>query len=292
MNPQIEQLNPVVLNTGLALHDADWNWKNVYSPFTRLYYVTEGEAQVELEDGLHDLTPGHLYIIPAFCRHTNICHGPFVHYYLHLYEDSRMDENLLEQWNFPFEIEAGRLELELFRRLCEITPQMKLPQSDPTTYDNHPTLVKTLAKNQQLAFCDKVESRGIVLQLLARFFRKAQRKHTAKDERIGKTITYILQHMDEEISLEVLANRAYLSKDHFIRLFKQEMNMTPLKYINLKKIEKAQLILATEDLPVKKVAYCLAFEDDSYFSRLFKKMTGMTPQEYRSNIYKTGNQRQ
>ena len=80
MNPQIEQLNPVVLNTGLALHDADWNWKNVYSPFTRLYYVTEGEAQVELEDGLHDLTPGHLYIIPAFCRHTNICHGPFVHY--------------------------------------------------------------------------------------------------------------------------------------------------------------------------------------------------------------------
>ena len=95
MNPQIEQLNPVVLNTGLALHDADWNWKNVYSPFTRLYYVTEGEAQVELEDGLHDLTPGHLYIIPAFCRHTNICHGPFVHYYLHLYEDSRMDENLL-----------------------------------------------------------------------------------------------------------------------------------------------------------------------------------------------------
>ena len=103
MNLQAEHLNPIVLNTGLAVHDADWNWRNVNSPFTRLYCVTEGAAQVQLDDGLHDLTPGHLYIVPAFCRHTDICHGHFVHYYLHLYEDSRMDENRLEQFDFPFE---------------------------------------------------------------------------------------------------------------------------------------------------------------------------------------------
>ncbi len=281
MNLQVEHLHPIVLNTGLAVHDADWNWKNVNSPFTRLYYVTEGAAQVELDDGLHDLAPGHLYIIPAFCRHTNICHGHFVHYYLHLYEDSRADDNRLEQWEFPFEIEAGSLELELFRRLCAITPQMILAQSDPATYDNHPTLMRTLMKNRQLAFCDQVETRGIVLQLLARFFQKARMKETAKDERIGKAIAYIRQHMDEDIRLETLAGRACLSKDHFIRLFRQEMNTTPLKYINQKKMEKAQLLLLTESLSVKEVAYRLAFDDYSYFNRLFKKVTGMTPQEYR-----------
>ena len=106
MNPQIEYLHPIVLNTGLAKHHADWNWKNVCSPFTRLYYVTEGTAQVELDDGLHELKANCMYIIPAFCRHTNICRGHFVHYYLHLYEDSRWDENLLEQWKFPFEIKC------------------------------------------------------------------------------------------------------------------------------------------------------------------------------------------
>lgn len=55
----------------------------------------------------------------------------------------------------------------------------------------------------------------------------------------------------------------------------------PLKYINQKKIEKAQLILVTDSLTVKEVTYRLAFEDYSYFNRLFKKVTGLTPQQYR-----------
>ena len=192
-----------------------------------------------------------------------------------------MDENRLEQFDFPFETEAGTRDPELFERLCELMPQMMLPQSDPSAYDNHPNLLRSLMKNRQLPFCDKVEVRGIVLQLLARFFRKARRKNTAKDERIGKAIVYIRKHMDKDIRLETLAGRACLSKDHFIRLFRQEMNTTPLKYINRKKMEKAQLLLLTENLSVKEVAYRLAFEDYSYFNRLFKKVTGVTPQEYR-----------
>lgn len=281
MGMQVDRLCPLVLNVGMAVHDADWNWKDVNSPFTRLYYVTEGEAMVKLSDGTHRLRAGHMYFIPAYARHTNICSGRFVHYYLHIYEEYKDEEDWLEQWTFPFEIEAGGWELSLFRRLCEINPHMSLQKSDPSTYDNNPTLMQSLMKNRQRAFCDKVESRGIVLQLLSRFFKHAGLKVDAKDSRIAKAVLYIRKHMDEAISLEVLAENACLSKDHFIRLFKHEMNMTPLKYINQKKIEKAQLILITETLSVKEVAYRLAFEDYSYFNRLFKKVTGMTPQEYR-----------
>ena len=61
----------------------------------------------------------------------------------------------------------------------------------------------------------------------------------------------------------------------------QELGTTPLQYINQKKIEKAQLLLITEELAVKEIAFQLAFDDYSYFSRLFKKTTGVTPQEYR-----------
>lgn len=49
------------------------------------------------------------------------------------------------------------------------------------------------------------------------------------------------------------------------------MGTTPLQYINQKKIEKAQLLLITEELAVKEIAFRLAFEDYSYFNRLFKK---------------------
>lgn len=281
MNLQVEQMHPLVLNVGLAVHNADWNWKNVNSPFTRLYYVTEGSAQIELPDGIYTLSPKHMYFIPAFTIHTNICKSNFVHYYLHIYEDHYSDNDWLDHWKFPVEIEATDLDLALFKRLCEINPHMTLQKSDPTTYDNNPTLMQNLIKNRQRAFCDKVESRGIVFQLLSRFFKQGQSKIEMEDNRIAKTVLYIRKHLNEAIELEKLAEISCLSKDHFIRLFKKELGTTPLQYINQKKIEKAQLLLITEELAVKEIAFQLAFENYSYFNRLFKKITGVTPQEYR-----------
>lgn len=281
MNLQVEQMHPLVLNVGLAVHNADWNWKNVNSPFTRLYYVTEGSAQIKLPDGIYTLSPKHMYFIPAFTIHTNICKSNFVHYYLHIYEDHYSDNDWLDHWKFPVEIEATDLDLALFKRLCEINPHMTLQKSDPTTYDNNPTLMQNLIKNRQRAFCDKVESRGIVFQLLSRFFKQGQSKIEMEDNRIAKTVLYIRKHLNEAIELEKLAEISCLSKDHFIRLFKKELGTTPLQYINQKKIEKAQLLLITEELAVKEIAFQLAFDDYSYFNRLFKKTTGVTPQEYR-----------
>lgn len=281
MNLQVEQMHPLVLNVGLAVHNADWNWKNVNSPFTRLYYVTEGSAQIELPDGIYTLSPKHMYFIPAFTIHTNICKSNFVHYYLHIYEDHYSDNDWLDHWKFPVEIETTDLDLALFKRLCEINPHMTLQKSDPTTYDNNPTLMQNLIKNRQRAFCDKVESRGIVFQLLSRFFKQGQSKIEMEDNRIAKTVLYIRKHLNEAIELEKLAEISCLSKDHFIRLFKKELGTTPLQYINQKKIEKAQLLLITEELAVKEIAFQLAFDDYSYFNRLFKKTTGVTPQEYR-----------
>ena len=281
MNLQVEQMHPLVLNVGLAVHNADWNWKNVNSPFTRLYYVTEGSAQIELPDGIYTLSPKHMYFIPAFTIHTNICKSNFVHYYLHIYEDHYSDNDWLDHWKFPVEIEATDLDLALFKRLCEINPHMTLQKSAPTTYDNNPTLMQNLIKNRQRAFCDKVESRGIVFQLLSRFFKQGQSKIEMEDNRIAKTVLYIRKHLNEAIELEKLAEISCLSKDHFIRLFKKELGTTPLQYINQKKIEKSQLLLITEEIAVKEIAFQLAFEDYSYFNRLFKKITGVTPQEYR-----------
>lgn len=277
MNLQVEQMHPLVLNVGLAVHNADWNWKNVNSPFTRLYYVTEGSAQIELPDGIYTLSPKHMYFIPAFTIHTNICKSNFVHYYLHIYEDHYSDNDWLDHWKFPVEIEATDLDLALFKRLCEINPHMTLQKSDPTTYDNNPTLMQNLIKNRQRAFCDKVESRGIVFQLLSRFFKQGQSKIEMEDNRIAKTVLYIRKHLNEAIELEKLAEISCLSKDHFIRLFKKELGTTPLQYINQKKIEKAQLLLITEELAVKEIAFQLAFDDYSYFNRLLKKQPALLP---------------
>ena len=145
--------------------------------------------------------------------------------------------------------------------------------------------MQNLLKNKQRTLSEKVESRGIVDQLLARFLQRAQIKMVLKDNRIEEAIHYIRKHINETIELGVLAEKSGLSKDHFIRLFKKETGDTPLRYIIRKKIEKAQLILITDDMSIKNVALNLAFEDYSYFNRLFKKITGVTPQEYRTSYH-------
>lgn len=286
MTQSIDQLHLLILNVGLAIHNADWNWRNVNSPFTRLYYVTEGAARILLPTGIQELKPDHLYLVPSFTTHSYLCDTHFVHYYLHIYEDHQSESSILEDFSFPTEIPAGDLELPLIKRLCGINPTMQLPQSDPTSYDNNPTLIKNIIKNKQRTFCDKVESRGIVYQLMARFLKDAQPKTEINDDRIQKVLSYIRKNIYKTIDIDSLAAISCLSKDHFIRLFKKEINNTPLQYINQKKIEKAQLILITDSMPIKNISYLLAYEDHSYFNRLFKKLTGVTPQQYRDRYKK------
>lgn len=235
MSLSIDQLHPLVLNVGLAVHNADWNWQHVNSPFMRMYYVTEGTAQVKLPDGVQILRPDHLYWIPAFTNHSYICNSYFCHYYIHIYEEPSPDGDILDEWDFPIEIPACEIDLALIKRLCDINPHMVLPQSDPSTYDNDSTLMQNLLRNKQRAWCDKVESRGIVFQLLSRFIKQAQSKAKVGDDRIGHALHYIRRHIHEDIDLNTLADVTCLSKDHFIRLFKKEMGVTPQKYITQKK---------------------------------------------------------
>lgn len=285
MNFSIDQLHPLVLNAGLAIHNADWNWKNIVSPFVRLYYVTEGTAQIELPSGIYQLKPQHMYFIPAFTKHNTICDSYFCHYYMHIYEENQQGKNILDEWNFPVEIPGNEMDLALIKRFCAINPHMSLQKSDPTTYDNNVTLMQNLLKNKQRAFYDKVESRGIVYQLLSHFMKYAQAKSENRDERLVKVLSYIHNHINKNLNIDELAEQTCLSKDHFIRLFKHEIKTTPLQYINQKKIEEAQLTLVTSDTSVKDIALNLGFEDYSYFNRLFKKLVGTTPQEYRHSYY-------
>ena len=60
-------------------------------------------------------------------------------------------------------------------------------------------------------------------------------------------------------------------------------NYRPASYITNKKMERAELLLITTDIPVKQIAHDLGYNDLSYFIRIFKKHTGITPQQYRKS---------
>lgn len=283
MNISIDDLRFILLNVGYAVHDADWNWADVSSPFARIYLVTEGAAQVEIDGCRHELTPGRMYMIPPSVSHSDICDGHFEHYYIHVYEDPQSPIHILEDWKYPLCISADDGDRELFDRLSRLNPHMRLPHSAPSSYDDSRGLSASLRRNKDRTLHEQLESRGIVCQLIARFLAEATPKEENGDQRIKRVIRHIRQNLSKPIDLEELVRLSCMSKDHLIRTFRAEIGMTPMRYIIERKMELARLLLATDEMPVKSVAYATGYYDHSYFNRLFKKETSITPMQYRIN---------
>lgn len=282
---QIDSIHTLVLNVGKAEQNRDWNWHNVCSPFARIYYICCGKASICLDGKVYELCPQRLYLIPPFAKHSTSCDGTFVHYYIHIYEDGKIEEDgIFDEYTFPIEVASVAGDEQLFARLSAINPAMQLAESNPDSYDNNQTLLRSIMRNKNRTLSQKLESRGIVYQLLSRFMDGAVPKSLVQDKRIAQATRYIRANLGQRFSVDDLARRACLSTDHFIRLFRSNMNCTPLQYINTKRIEKAQLILLSEYVTVKSLAFRLGYEDVSYFVRTFKRVTGLTPNDYRQKI--------
>lgn len=274
----------ILLNVGFAVHYADWNYKNVNSPFARIYLVQEGKARLHLPEKTQELTPGHLYLIPPFTQHSYECSNYFSLYYIHIYENQTSNERVLEDFIFPVEVAATLLDVSLVKQLFEINPDRDLKRYDPSDYDNSSTLFRTISSHAQTPVSTIFATKGILYLLCSSFLAEAQHKYQITDNRIRKVLRHIRLNIDNPVSIDELSNMCCLSKDHFIRLFKKELQITPVQYINRKKIEKAQLKIITGDLPVKDIAYSLSFDNISYFNRLFRKYTGISPTQYRNDL--------
>jgi len=280
----IESMNLMLLNVGRAQHNADWNWKDVSSPFIRIYYVLEGEATIHLAEHNVRLLPRHLYFIPAYTIHSYECHGLFVHYYLHVYEGFKNEMNLQEVYELPIEVEGSEVAAQLFEHLCNRLPEARLPHSDPNSYDTSAQTSDYVQRYRDMALWEKMELRGAMLMIMSHFIRQAKPRVWTQDERMKRVLEYVHSHISDSINIEQLADVACITKPYFIRLFKHEFGFPPVQYINRKKVERAQLLLFTTDKAVKEVAFILGFSDQNYFIRLFRKLTGITPQEYRRKL--------
>lgn len=104
----------------------------------------------------------------------------------------------------------------------------------------------------------------------------ASRQSPLKD-----TLYYISEHIDEPLPVEMLAERIFLSKYHFIRLFKKEVGYTPHQYILMGRINAAMLALKTTSKSIKDISLAYGFPNESSFCTTFKRFVGVTPRTYR-----------
>lgn len=112
---------------------------------------------------------------------------------------------------------------------------------------------------------------------------------THEDEPIKKAQEFIEANIAERISVEDLAMKYAIGKRHFERRFKKATNNSPLEYIQRVKIEAAKKQLESSRKNVNEVMYDVGYSDTKAFRTVFKKITGLSPVEYR-NKYNTANQ--
>ena len=98
---------------------------------------------------------------------------------------------------------------------------------------------------------------------------------------VVEAMKYIDTHYAEDLSLDQVALHVRFSPFHLSRIFKSATNSTVLDYVTRKRLDEAQRLLREQFLSIKEVGAAVGYTDQNYFSRVFRRLTGMTPSAYR-----------
>ena len=126
------------------------------------------------------------------------------------------------------------------------------------------------------------EVREIVFEYLDRYMRLQQKEQHAQQHNLMAQIArYIEEHICEQVTVKQLAERFHLNSSYLSVLFKKEMGKTISDFVQEIRMSKAKELLRDPQIKVYEVAEQVGIQTSAYFTYLFKKWTGTTPQEYR-----------
>jgi two-component system, response regulator YesN len=104
---------------------------------------------------------------------------------------------------------------------------------------------------------------------------------------VRRAIIFMREHFTEDITLADVARAAALSKFHFSRLFHHETGLPLHEYLHRLRVSRAKALLEDRHLRITEVAYAIGFNDLSHFDRVFSRIVGRSPSEYRRSLAPT-----
>lgn len=93
---------------------------------------------------------------------------------------------------------------------------------------------------------------------------------------------YIREHMMDNVTVAHIADALHFNPQYLMRAFKGKTGLSIIEYITQARIDTAKKVLGDTDLPIKEVAQLVGYVDYAYFTRVFRKETGMSPSQYRN----------
>ncbi|WP_062051045.1 AraC family transcriptional regulator [Bacillus sp. JCM 19034] len=109
--------------------------------------------------------------------------------------------------------------------------------------------------------------------------------YSQKEHHVQRVISYIEEHYTEHLQLEHIVDELHVSKYYLANVFKEVTGITIFNYLNQRRINQAKIEFMLEgDVSVTDLAYQLGFKYPSHFSKVFKKLTGETPEQYKKSF--------
>ncbi len=232
-----------------------------------MIYCIEGYGVANIKQKIHHISPGDFFIIPAksqFSYHA--------------------DE--LKPWSiFWFYFKGAAIE-EMADLYIKSTQSYKgfLPYTGERI-----KLFHSIHQNLERGYNDEnlTFMNMCLLNLLSSLVLITDNE-LMKEDKVQSVINSSIQFMKENkelnLTLPQIAENANISVSHFSLIFKKRTGISPINYYNIIKIQKACEYLKYTDILVKEIAFSVGISDTHYFSRLFSKIMGVSPNEYRADF--------
>lgn len=224
-------------------------------------YTVSGEGILEYNRKQYKMKPGQAFLIE--------CPGMYRYY---------CAENA-SHWEVQY-ITFNIVSLKIWRDIMEEHGHIiEIPKNSPIMQCWNEIYDLALKEQLDSFFLASGHAYQFMMQLHDTLNKEAKRRF--KSDIVQNCINLIQTEYREPLSLEYLAAECGISPSYLSRVFRQSLQVSPVQYLIQYRIEKACSLLLRNNLRVADVAHQVGFLDHNYFARVFKKITGLSPKEYR-----------
>ncbi len=261
----LSKINSKLLYVTSAQFDTDWHSIMHTHPFTELFYVLKGKGTFHVEDRILDVTEDDLVIVNSNINHTESSNGESPLEYIVL----GIEGISILAGNNDDEVQLYSLHnYENYKH--EILFYIKTLLQEASTKTDYYDLI----------------SQNLLDVLIMNIIRRTKSELIIEtSNKISHECAYVKQYLDqhfsENINLDELAKISYINKYYLVHSFKKYAGMTPINYLNHKRLKEACMLLRTTNHSIAQIASIIGMSSQSYFCQSFKKQYQMSPNEYR-----------
>lgn len=256
------------------------NWHNGRKVSDNIIlYCVDGTINMKIENEIFYIQKGDLLLIPKKSFYKPLEGGSCQYYFFHFQATTlSATEDLPDSIAIVPHTELTAGYAYTCQKSYHSAVKVKIHTKN-VSYDIRDIFEKSSNLKPNVSFSDKLLLDNFLRELLIHI---GKNKLPHCNKYFMSILEYISEHFSESLSLSVLSEHFALSQSYICRLFKKELSLKPSEYINRVRISAAKAMLLETDMTITEIAEKSGYSDVYYFSRVFKKIIGMSPLKMRN----------